>query len=136
LYTNCWDGDPNLRPEINQVYESIYQEDIISGEKWKDLPQSCDSPQNNDSPKSSNLSQSSYLSQSSDSLQTSISDADTESNKTNDEELFNIMSEVFEQLSTENRERIQQISDDKMGRMTKAAAAANQKRVTTLEANR
>ncbi|CAG8848728.1 31738_t:CDS:1, partial [Racocetra persica] len=45
LYTDCWNGDPKLRPEINQVYESIHQEDIISGEEWKDLPQSCDSPQ-------------------------------------------------------------------------------------------
>ncbi|CAG8814279.1 4383_t:CDS:2, partial [Racocetra persica] len=59
LYTNCWDGDPKLRPEINQVYESIRQEDIISGEEWKDLPQSCDSSQSNDSSKSSDLSQSS-----------------------------------------------------------------------------
>ncbi|CAG8618261.1 8434_t:CDS:2, partial [Racocetra fulgida] len=111
LYTNCWDGDPKSRPEINQVYESIRQEDIISGEKWKELPQSCNSSQSNDSPKSSDLSQSSNLSQSSDSLQSSISDADTESNKTNDEELLNIMSEAFGHLSTEIRERILQISD-------------------------
>ncbi|CAG8724762.1 7122_t:CDS:2, partial [Racocetra fulgida] len=35
LYSNCWDGDPKLRPEINQVYESIHQKDIISGENGK-----------------------------------------------------------------------------------------------------
>ncbi|CAG8478603.1 147_t:CDS:2, partial [Cetraspora pellucida] len=33
LYAKCWDENPKLRPEIEQVYELIYQEEIISGEK-------------------------------------------------------------------------------------------------------
>ncbi|KAF0465072.1 kinase-like protein [Gigaspora margarita] len=41
LYTDCWDGNPKLRPEIEQVYKLIQQEDIISGEIWKDSSQSC-----------------------------------------------------------------------------------------------
>ncbi|CAG8475603.1 17584_t:CDS:10 [Gigaspora rosea] len=40
LYTDCWNGNPNLRPEIEQVYKSIHQEEMISGEKWKDSSQS------------------------------------------------------------------------------------------------
>lgn len=35
LYTNCWNGNHDSRPEIEQVYKSIHQEDIITGEKWK-----------------------------------------------------------------------------------------------------
>ncbi|RIB27990.1 kinase-like domain-containing protein [Gigaspora rosea] len=35
LYTNCWNGNPDSRPKIEQVYKSIHQEDIITGEKWK-----------------------------------------------------------------------------------------------------
>ncbi|CAG8458100.1 13132_t:CDS:2 [Cetraspora pellucida] len=33
LYTNCWDENPESRPEIERVNELIHQEKIISGEK-------------------------------------------------------------------------------------------------------
>ncbi|KAF0488390.1 kinase-like domain-containing protein [Gigaspora margarita] len=35
LYTDCWNGNPELRPETKQVFELIHQESMISGETWK-----------------------------------------------------------------------------------------------------
>ncbi|CAG8810890.1 30690_t:CDS:2, partial [Racocetra persica] len=32
LYQKCWDHNPQNRPDIYQVHESIYRDDIISGE--------------------------------------------------------------------------------------------------------
>ncbi|CAG8789067.1 15890_t:CDS:1, partial [Racocetra persica] len=35
LYKKCWDHDPNNRPDIYQVYDSIHRDEIISGEIWE-----------------------------------------------------------------------------------------------------
>ncbi|KAF0434879.1 chitin synthase regulatory factor chr2 [Gigaspora margarita] len=40
LYTDCWDENPKSRPNIEQIYKLIHQEEIITGEKWKDSSQS------------------------------------------------------------------------------------------------
>ncbi|CAG8492016.1 10624_t:CDS:2 [Racocetra fulgida] len=94
LYTDCWDGNPKLRPEIDEVYNLIQQEDIISGEKLEDSSKSC------------------------------ISDIDTgpitpnekiekdekKSNKTSNEQIFNKMLEMFGLLSTKDLEMFEQLS--------------------------
>ncbi|CAG8510032.1 37000_t:CDS:2 [Gigaspora margarita] len=38
LYTDCWDGNPNFRPDIKIIYKLMYQKDMIYGEKWKQNP--------------------------------------------------------------------------------------------------
>ncbi|CAG8556186.1 3263_t:CDS:2 [Dentiscutata erythropus] len=40
LYTKCMDDDPNNRPTIEYVYDSIHKEEIISGKKWGETIQS------------------------------------------------------------------------------------------------
>ncbi|CAG8684175.1 12894_t:CDS:2 [Racocetra fulgida] len=88
LYTNCWDGKPELRPEIEEVYKSLHKEEIISGEKWKDSSQCCISD--------TDIGQ--------------ITSSEKKPNRTNDEKIFNKMSEMFGQLSTEDLEMIEQLS--------------------------
>ncbi|KAF0506307.1 kinase-like domain-containing protein [Gigaspora margarita] len=36
IYKECWDGNPEKRPDINRVYELIHKDDVISGKEWKD----------------------------------------------------------------------------------------------------
>lgn len=121
LYTDCWDGNPKLRPEIEQVYKLIQQEDIISGEIWKDSSQSC------------------------------ISDADTDqiilsekneknekkSIKTNNEQIYNKMLEMFGLLSAKDLEMFEQLSAKDPSEMVRLvqAAAAHQKNVASSEAD-
>ncbi|KAF0442319.1 kinase-like protein [Gigaspora margarita] len=35
LYTDCWNGNPDFRPDIKKVYELIHEDNIISGEEWQ-----------------------------------------------------------------------------------------------------
>ncbi|CAG8487500.1 16555_t:CDS:2 [Racocetra persica] len=117
LYTSCWDGNSELRPEIEEVYKSLHQEEIISGEKWKDSSQSCISD--------------------TDIGQIKSSEKNLESNRTNDEKIFNKISEMFGRLSTEDLEMIEQFSVDNPGAMLRLvqAAAAHQKKVSSSETN-
>ncbi|CAG8667225.1 10728_t:CDS:2 [Cetraspora pellucida] len=92
LYTNCWNGNSKLRPEIGQVYELIYQEKIISGEK-------CFS--------GTDIGQIPYK---------------LESNKNNDEQISKKLLEMFDQLSTEDLDIFATKDPDEMGRLVLDAA--------------
>ncbi|CAG8516177.1 2392_t:CDS:2, partial [Racocetra persica] len=80
----------------------------------------------NDSSKSSDLSQSSGSSPSS-------SDVDAESNKTNDEKIWNKVYEMFEQLSTEYLEMFDN-NPDKIVHLIKTVAT-HRKKVSSSETN-
>ncbi|CAG8697287.1 4084_t:CDS:2 [Cetraspora pellucida] len=43
LYTACWNGNPELRPEIKKIFELIHQDNMISDEPWKPLNEICES---------------------------------------------------------------------------------------------
>ncbi|CAG8738510.1 32513_t:CDS:2 [Gigaspora margarita] len=93
LYTDCWNNNPDSRPEIGLVYKLIHSEDIITGERWKQSPQ-C------------NI--------------TNTAQITSKSHET--KQVLSKILEMLEQLSTKDFETIEQLDPGEITRLVQIAA--------------
>ncbi|RIB27988.1 kinase-like domain-containing protein [Gigaspora rosea] len=92
LYRNCWNENPDSRPVIEQVYQLIHNEGIITGEKLKQPSKSY------------------------------ISDKDQKTSEPNEtKQIFNKLYETLDEFSPDELESIEQLDLDEIAHSVQAA---------------